>query len=424
MQGRPAVDLPGFVPYLSVISHFRFRLNTAVVFLLWPVFALAQSGFTSTPAFDPAQARIHLGPLALDPRLAIRNIGVDTNVFNDVDAPVRDFTATFGPALDSAVRVGRLSWLGTSSLSWNYYRDSVNQRSFDAGQSGRLELALGHLVPYAVGSLERTRQRPNVEIDARVRRRTSLVGAGVDVLLGAKTTVGLEYAEREFEFGDAGIEGTELARTLDRREATARVLGRYALTPLTTLVVEAAAREDRFRLSPDRNTDSQLLRPGFEFKPLALIAGRAAVGVRRFKPRSGNLPGYTGVVSDVELSYLMRDLTRFTAGVARDVDYSFEEQQPYYVSTGTTFSVVQALGSSWDVVGRFEHTTLDYQSLTGATDGVDRRDRVTVYGGGAGRRFGTVIRIGIDVDQARRTSSVDARTYEGLRVGGSFTYGF
>jgi hypothetical protein len=407
-----------------VIFHFRFRLSIAFLLLLWPALVLAQSEVTTATAFDPARARIHLGPLALDPRLAIRNIGVDTNVFNDADTPVRDFTATFGPALDSAIRIGRLSWLGTSSLAWNYYRDSENQRSFDAGQSGRLELALGHLVPYAVGSLERTRQRPNVEIDARVRRRTAAVGAGVEVLLGAKTTIGLEYAEREFDFGDAGLEGTDLARTLDRREATTRLLGRYALTPLTTLVMQAAVREDRFRLSPDRNTDSQLLLPGVEFKPLALIAGRAAVGVRRFQPRSGNLPGFTGVVSDVELSYLMRDLTRWTVGVARDVDYSFQELQPYYVSTGTTLSVVQALGAGWDVVGRFQHTMLDYRALVGVTDGTDRRDRVTVYGGGAGRRFGTTVRIGIDVDQARRTSNAVARSYDGLRVGGSFTYGF
>ena len=65
--------------------------------LLLPVCAFAQS--TDPAAIE--NARLQFGPLALQPRFALTNVGVDTNVRNEADAPQRDFTMTFVPALDS-----------------------------------------------------------------------------------------------------------------------------------------------------------------------------------------------------------------------------------------------------------------------------------------------------------------------------------
>jgi hypothetical protein len=136
------------------------------------------------------------------------------------------------------------------------------------------------------------------------------------------------------------------------------------------------------------------------------------------------------VISDVELSYLAADLLRITATVTRDVEYSFEPVEPYYVSTGTQLSLVQALGTVWDVVGRVGRTSLAYERLEGLPASVAtassraRVDRIVVVGGGLGRRLGSDIRVGVDVDRAARRSDAANRSYEGIRVGGSVTYGF
>ncbi len=385
-----------------------------------PLFAQAP------PAEGAADARLHLGPLALDPRVSIRNLGVDTNVFNEASGATRDTTATVGPALDSWLRVGRVNLSAASSLGWNYFQRSTTQRSLDASQAGRVSLDLLWLQPHATGMYERTRQRPNLEIDTRVRHRTTTIGAGAIVGAGHRLSVDFDHERRHIDFGDASFGNQALAQVLNRNETDTSATLHYVLTPLTTFSVRTAYERDRFTFTPTRDTDSLRVMPGLTFKPLALIAGSASVGFRRFTPRHDVLPAYRGLVADVQLSYLLRDLMRVAVGVTRDLDYSFEVEEPYYVSTGVTLSITQALGARWDVVARGGRTTLDYRAARiangQAADG--HRDRIAVYGIGIGRHVGSDARLGIDVDHATRQSGVSGRAYQGLRVGGEVTYGF
>ena len=59
--------------------------------VLWPLVVLAQ-------APDPfVSARVHIGPFAVNPSISLANVGLDTNVFNEVVDPKKDFTATITP---------------------------------------------------------------------------------------------------------------------------------------------------------------------------------------------------------------------------------------------------------------------------------------------------------------------------------------
>ena len=78
-----------------------------------PVLALR----ADAPAIPAEEARMHLGPLALTPRFSVRNLGVDTNVFNSANLPTRDFTATFGPGVDTWLRIGRARLSGADRSS-------------------------------------------------------------------------------------------------------------------------------------------------------------------------------------------------------------------------------------------------------------------------------------------------------------------
>jgi hypothetical protein len=389
-----------------------------------PVSVAAQA----PPAEEGAsEARVHLGPLALDPRIALRNVGVDTNALNTAE-PTRDLTATFGPELDSWLRIGRLYMAGESKLDWSYYRTLSGQRSFDAAQAGRADLALGYIIPHVFGGYERTRQRANLEVDARIPRTNLSFGGGLRVNLGPKLSVVASQEQRTIDFGDSQFGGVSLADTLNRTERETTVSARYALTPLTTLVFGAAQQRDRFEFSPIRDTDSLEVAPGVEFKPLALIAGSASVGFRQFEPTHDALPAFRGVVADVNLRYQAGELMRIEVGVDRNLEYSFEPLEPYYLSTGTSLTITQALGGAWDAVGRVMRTSLAYRALSGSADLVgltgSRVDRVVVFGGGIGRRLASDVRVGLDIDRAERESTLSHRNYEGLRVGGSVTYGF
>jgi hypothetical protein len=411
-------------------SHPLIRIKSVQLLGCLAALSLPVSLFAQTPAeVGAADARLHLGPLALDPRLAVRNVGVDTNALNDAATPTQDFTASIGPELDSWLRIGRVHLTGQSQIDWNYFQKLTTQRSFDVTQDGRADLDLGYLIPHVSASYLRTRQRPNFEIDARVARRITGVGGGVQLKVGAKLSVDVEQERREVDFGKETFGGVGLADSLNRSERETSLTARYVLTPLTTLVIRASHQRDRFVFSPVRDTDSLAVVPGLEFKPLALIAGSVSVGFRRFEPTSDALPAFRGVVADVDVRYQAGELMRFDLEVTRDLDYSFEPLEPYFLASGTTLQVTQALGASWDVVGRVGRTTLDYRAVmqeTGGTAGLSasRLDRIIVVGGGLGRRLASNIRLGFDVDRAARRSNAAGRNYEGMRIGGSVTYGF
>src|SRR4029079_9395478 len=82
-----------------------------------------------TPAASRAQTfpdevdaeKFQFGPLGLTPRIALKNLGVDTNPFNAPGETERDATATLVPGVDTTLRAGRGLFTGKTSLEWNYF---------------------------------------------------------------------------------------------------------------------------------------------------------------------------------------------------------------------------------------------------------------------------------------------------------------
>ena len=52
------------------------------------------------------------------------------------------------------------------------------------------------------------------------------------------------------------------------------------------------------------------------------------------------------MVANAELSYTFRGMTRFTVGVSRDIYFSFEVLEPFYIQPGFTLSVTQQVTRS------------------------------------------------------------------------------
>ena len=388
---------------------------------LWPAAAGAQVPDT------PTDARFQFGPLSVDPRIAITNVGVDTNVYNDAAEPQSDFTATVGPEVAAWARLGRVQLMNTAGIGWNYFSKRVEERSFDYREAIRADVLLMRLTPHVQASYERTRQRPNLEIDARVHRDDKLLGAGLLIALGPRWSVDLEHEAESMQFDEQNLGEELLANALNRTQSEQRLTARFVMTPLTTFAVRAAARQDRFDESTLRNSKSYSVMPGLEFKPMALIAGNAYVGYRRFTPDNALVPEFSGVIATVGLGYTLRDFTKLEGGVDRDVDYSFDSLRPYFISTGVNGGITQSLGAAWDVGANVHRTRLAYQALSaldGTGPGGSRDDIVLNLRLSVGRRLAQDVRVGLDVTRVERRSELASRNYEGWKVGGSLSYGY
>jgi hypothetical protein len=398
-----------------------------LLFLLSPSSFLLSSAFAQTPPPDPdAEASVRFGPLSLKSTIALSNVGVDTNVFNqaDEDRPESDFTMTFSPTTDVWLRMGRTWLTGTVAVDWVYYNEFASERSANSTFRIGLERTFNRLAVNGNARRVSTRDRPGYEIDARSQRYETGYDGEATLRVMSRTRVGATAWHRRTEFDEgASFRAASLAQELNRTSSGSGVVVRHDLTTLTGLSLDVTRERERFVFSQFRDSDSTRVQAGVRFEPLALISGSAAVGFRDFNPRPADVPAFRGAVTNVNLAYSLLGTTRFGVQAARDIQYSFEFSQPYYLETGVTASVQQQVFGPFDVLGRAGLQRLAYTDRIGvAIAASDRTDRVSTVGIGAGYRMGTDKRLGFTIDRQRRTSSVQRHTYTGLRFGLSLTY--
>ena len=371
---------------------------------------------------------MRIGPLWLNPRVVVTNVGVDTNVFDvpENQNPEKDFTATITPMTDIWMRAG-LSWFQfTVKEDVVWYQQARSERSENSSYEMTWRAPIGRTLVAISPRYLSTRERPGYEIDERALRKEWGGTAKVEVKALASTFVAVNASTQHvnFDASDTFL-GTNLRDELNRTTNTYGVEVRHQLTPLTSLSGDVLRETDRFTFNPLRNANSTSVNGSVKFDPFALVKGSATIGYKDFAPLTPDLPAYRGLVSTVDVSYTLLGATRFAVQAKRDISFSFEDTEPYYLQTGFTGSITQQIFGPFDAVVRGGVQHLGYRDRTDAVVAVeDRTDTIRSYGGGIGYHFGEDVRLGFNVDKQTRTSPVPEREYSGLRVGTSLTYGF
>ena len=374
---------------------------------------------------DPAEAaRFRFGALRFTPSIAVSNLGVDNNVFNEAADPKQDTTAAVGPAVNLWLNMGKSRVSGKLSGQYLYYKEYENQRAWNTVNDGQWELPLSRIKPYVNAAWSDVKDRPGYEIDSRVRLKEQRAGVGSGLRLSGKTELRAGFQRGLFRYDDKDlVVGDQIARGLDRRTDTEVLDFKVRLTPLTTFVTQSTATQERFDNQVFRDANTVAVLPGFEFKPEALISGSAFVGIKHFSSLRDEVQDFTGVVANVGAKYSVR-ATQFEVRVERDLEFSYQVLQPYYALTDTGLTVTQRITTKWDVLGRSSWQSLAYRNVTSAIDLAERTDHSWQLGTGVGYRVGEVLRIGLDANYFRRDApDAEYRNYDGLRIGASFSYG-
>lgn len=374
-----------------------------------------------TPEDLRRDAQMHFGPLYLTPRLALKEFGVDTNVFNNGEDQ-RDFTVTLAPHANAWVPFGRRALLTTGAgADVVYYQQFASERSINPDLRVRTDVYLGRVKPFAELTYLRTRQRPNYEIDVRSLRHEKLFRAGADIRVFSKIGVQLVREHRPVTYGaDATYNDVALRESLNRTTTSKAVVVSYAYSPLTTFTVKTESLRDRFELAPLRDADSFRVLPGVELKTRALISGSAHVGFRRFSPLNESLEPFSGLVASSSLSYTLQGVTRITATVDRDLTYSYERVQPYFVVDSLGLAVRRQIAGPFDASLSLQRQQYSYRDLllAGATAAdLDRKDTMRAWTAGIGYRIGRGMRAGFNLQyRQRQSNSVRFRDYDGFRM--------
>ena len=132
--------------------------------------ALAQA---PTAGPDLTKVRTHIGPLWMNPSLALTNLGVDDNVFNEPDdaPPKKDFTFTLSPQTDLWLRFGPTWIKGTFKEDIVWFQKYASERSANSTYGLAWQVPLNRLRFEVSNTWLKTRDRPGFEIDARSLRK-------------------------------------------------------------------------------------------------------------------------------------------------------------------------------------------------------------------------------------------------------------
>jgi len=378
------------------------------------------SAQTPTPANTAENALIKVGPVGINPSLALRDIGVDNNVFHDNEDPKSDFTFTFTPRAEVLFSPRRLHLSLATAVDFVYFETYDTERGANQSSEIKANFDLGRLQPYASFSGANTRERYNSEIDERARHHDRTYNGGVSLKVASRTMLsgGVRRTSTTFDEGSV-FRGEDLAVALDNHiDAVDGSFG-MQLTPVTSVNLIVSQEWQRFDQSPERDSDSLRIAPTVTFSPGGLLNGSASIGYRKFDGRSADLPDFSGLVAVVNIGATIVGRHRLDTTFTRDLRYSYEDETPYYLSTGGTVTLTTQVSGPFDVRVTGTLQSLDY----GQSNAGQSSDTYKSYGGGVGYRIRQTLRVGVNVEWSHRDSEVADRAFNNHRVYGTFTWG-
>lgn len=363
-----------------------------------------------------------LGTVRVYPTLWIRDVGMDSNVYNSSQVVREDFTYTVAPRVLAELPLGHARLVGTGGLGFGFFRTNKDQQSLNALATGLFEVRTGRVRPSLQVGINRSRQRTG-DIDVRAKGESRTGRAGLDITLSGITSF-TTWASRDNTEYDSGqsFRGVDLDEQLSRRTTTFAAGARFDVTPLTSIIAAAELEEIRFASSPFRDSNSLRITPTVQFGEGAVINGRAYLGLRDFRPVQPVMAPFRGLVAGADIQYTLAGVTRFDGRATRDLVYSFDELQPYYLDSGAQVTVSQRLVGPLDAIVLAGRRRLCYQAR--ADLGVEGRlETVTLWGGGLGVRVDNNMRMTFTIDRENRVSNgLAVRQYERTRVFAALEY--
>ena len=377
----------------------------------------------------PAEAaHLEFGPVALYPTVQLLDAGIDDNVFNDGVAPHRDYTFTLATKVLAVTRLGTNELLFQAGTDYVWFTEFETERSGNAQYAARFNLSASRFKPFFGAEHIRSNARRSPEIDARARRSDSAVLGGLRYELTPRTslTASARVDSSIYDDGET-FRGVALDQALNHTGRGGEAGVRYALTPLTTLAVTASFEEETFDQAHVRDLKRYTVGPSFEFSPEAVIRGRVVTNFEIFKPEDPTLEERKGFAYQAVVNWLLYERTAFDLGAGRNISYSYQETEPYYLLTNVRLLVSQPVGLGLEIYGGtdWEHMAYKWhQDANPAQGDSDRVDTLVALNGGFGIRLGPNLRMRVGVERTRRRSVVDpAQNFTRTRIMTNVTLG-
>lgn len=413
--------------------HITVRLAAASVFLimgLWPHAAAAQAAVGSGPMTgtladtEPTTGVISLGRLKVAPGITVSELGWDDNVFDEAEAegPDEDYVAAFTPDIAAYTRLRWVRFSGYAGSTLTYYKKFDSESSVGYAWRGRADFLLSRVRPFVAAANNRSRTRPNGEIDIRPNRLEEEYSGGLAFDVGPHSVFYASGSYNAFRFENATQEGIDLGETLSRESYATQFGLRTDITPLLSMQLYGSYQEDKFRAVPIRNSIAKSGNAIFRVTPEAVFNGIIGISYRDIHFADPGLKTYRGVLGSVAIAYPFLELGRFTLIGQRGLEYSLDNTEGYYIETSVQLAYTHRLFGAVDVQARGAKSYFDYSARLNEPPHTDTYDTV---GGSLGYNLRNRTRVAVNYEYSRRQSpAFSARNYQRRRVFLSWMFAF
>lgn len=373
---------------------------------------------------EPTAGVLSFGPLKAAPGLIIRELGWDSNVFAEPasESPKEDYVAALQPDLSIFMRLRfvKISAYGGSELT--YYRKYESERSVGHSVRGRVDLLFSRMRPFVAGGQTKTRARANSEIDVRANRKDEEFSGGFAFDLSAHSLMYVAAVRTRNSFEDAFQQDVNLGESMTRQGHDYSGGLRTDITPLLALTMFGGYHEDLFSAVPERNTESYYGTAQLRFAPEGVINGTAAFTYRDMTPVDPGIRPFRGILGQVGLTYRLLEVGRLNLGLTRNLEYSFDTAEAYYLENSATLAYTHRVVGAIDVQAKAARSYFDYSARDTVPAHKDTLDTAT---GSLGYNLRNRTRVALNYEYSRRRSPEFAvRDYDRRRAFLSWLFAF
>ncbi|HEX6164087.1 MAG TPA: outer membrane beta-barrel protein [Vicinamibacterales bacterium] len=410
------------------------RMASTIVLMIMSLLCAHQAGaqsavgggpLTSTlPDTEPTVGVLSGGPIRFAPGITVREIGYDTNVFDETaeEGPKEDWVAAVNPDLSAFARLRfvRVSAYGGSELT--YYHTYESERSVGYAGRGRVDFLLSNLRPFVGVGRTRTRTRPNGEVDTRANRVEEELSAGLAFDLSPTSLIYGSWIRNSNEYENAFEDGVDLSRALTREREEYQAGVKTDLTPLLSVQLYGRRAEDIFRFEPLRNATSTAALATFRVAAEAIFTGVITAGYQDLQPVDPKSKPFRGLTGSAAISVPFIEVGRFTMTAARGTEYSFDSADAYFVENSVMLAYTHRLFSEVDVQVRGGRSVFEYSARL---DLPARTDTLDTAAGSLGYNLRNRTRIALNYEiNKRRSPEVPGRNYDRRRIYLSWLFAF
>jgi hypothetical protein len=275
------------------------------------------------------------GPFHVRPFALLKDVGYDDNVRFEAQQQEGDTTATGGAGIEALLLTGDRGGLRLfQELDYVAFQKNTDLNHWNGAARARGVFLLKRAVLSLEDRYASDRERPNSEIDQRLRRQNNAVTAAFRTLARGRLGLKAYLRDERIDYASDDPSLPDVGDLLNRGETTLSVIGEVRLLPKTTFTLEGAVSRIEFDDPTEaRDTRKRAILPGFRFDPSAAVQGDLRAGPLVLTALDRGDSDYRGIVGDGHLTTRLGRAGRLKSGFGRNVEFSTLGNNLYYVGS-------------------------------------------------------------------------------------------